>query len=196
MRGGELFLALPWLYLVIRGARRAAPAYFAMAGFSAADLGDGADRLGAPRAADSWRGAEREGTQFRAGGAGIGASDAYLLRRHVLPQTYAVLLTQITLLVPQYVLAEVTLTFLGLGVGEPMPSWGALLSSLAAVLGAFFLLVDVLACAAFDSILCCILRRRRCSAGTSQIRAAVKTSKSLLRVIAWGECGFAGRALS
>ena len=39
-------------------------------------------------------------------------------------------LTQITLLIPQYILAEVTLTFLGIGVGEPMPSWGSLLSSL------------------------------------------------------------------
>ena len=34
------------------------------------------------------------------------------------------------LLIPQYVLAEVTLSFLGLGVSEPMPSWGSLLSSL------------------------------------------------------------------
>jgi len=67
---------------------------------------------------------------FVAAARGFGASDAYLLRRHVLPQTYGVLLTQLTLLIPQYVLAEVTLTFLGLGVGEPMPSWGALLSSL------------------------------------------------------------------
>ena len=61
---------------------------------------------------------------------GFGASDAYLLRRHVLPQTGGVVLTQMTLLIPQYVLAEVTLTFLGLGAGEPMPSWGSLLSSL------------------------------------------------------------------
>jgi ABC-type dipeptide/oligopeptide/nickel transport system permease subunit len=35
-----------------------------------------------------------------------------------------------TLLIPQYVLAEVTLTFLGLGVGEPLPSWGTQLASL------------------------------------------------------------------
>jgi ABC-type dipeptide/oligopeptide/nickel transport system permease subunit len=48
----------------------------------------------------------------------------------VLPQTYGVVLTQMTVLVPQYVLAEVTLSFLGLGVSEPMPSWGTLLSSL------------------------------------------------------------------
>jgi peptide/nickel transport system permease protein len=32
--------------------------------------------------------------------------------------------------VPQFILAEVTLSFLGLGVGEPIPSWGNLLAPL------------------------------------------------------------------
>jgi peptide/nickel transport system permease protein len=61
---------------------------------------------------------------------GFGASDAYLLRRHVLPQAAGVLLTQAALLVPQYVLAEVSLSFVGLGVGEPTPSWGNMLATL------------------------------------------------------------------
>ena len=61
---------------------------------------------------------------------GFGASDFYLLRRHVLPQTFGVLLTQAAVLVPQFILAEVTLSFLGLGVSEPMPSWGNMLASL------------------------------------------------------------------
>ena len=52
------------------------------------------------------------------------------MRRHILPQTYSVLLTQATILIPQYVLAEMTLSFLGLGVPEPTPSWGNLLSNL------------------------------------------------------------------
>src|SRR6266853_778518 len=55
---------------------------------------------------------------------------AYLRRRHILPETYSVLLTQAAILIPQYVLAEMTLSFLGLGVPEPVPSWGNLLSSL------------------------------------------------------------------
>ncbi len=54
----------------------------------------------------------------------------YLLRRHIIPQTYGVLRTQAALLIPQYVLAEVTLSFLGLGVGEPAASWGTLLANL------------------------------------------------------------------
>ena len=60
----------------------------------------------------------------------FGASDLYLLRRHVLPETRSVVLTQAALLIPQYVLAEVTLSFLGLGVSEPVPSWGSMLATL------------------------------------------------------------------
>jgi ABC-type dipeptide/oligopeptide/nickel transport system permease subunit len=49
------------------------------------------------------------------------------MRRHIAPQAAGVLLTQAALLVPQYVLAEVTLSFVGLGVAEPAPSWGNML---------------------------------------------------------------------
>jgi peptide/nickel transport system permease protein len=61
---------------------------------------------------------------------GFGATNGYLLRRHILPETSSVLLTQAAILIPQYVLAEMVLSFLGLGVPEPLPSWGNLLSSL------------------------------------------------------------------
>jgi peptide/nickel transport system permease protein len=54
----------------------------------------------------------------------------YLLRRHILPHTYGILLTQAAILIPQYILAEVTLSFLGLGVSEPSPTWGNMLASL------------------------------------------------------------------
>jgi peptide/nickel transport system permease protein len=52
------------------------------------------------------------------------------MRRHVLPDLYSIILTQAALLIPQYVLAEVVLSFLGLGVGEPTASWGNMLSAL------------------------------------------------------------------
>jgi peptide/nickel transport system permease protein len=130
MRVGELFLALPWLYLLF-AVRAALPLHISqwqvfLLLISVMGL------IGWARPARLIRGVVLSAKErnFVLAARGFGASDAYLLRRHVLPQTYAVLLTQITLLVPQYVLAEVTLTFLGLGVGEPMPSWGALLSSL------------------------------------------------------------------
>ena len=49
--------------------------------------------------------------------------------RHVLPQTTSVVLTQAALLVPQFILAEVTLSFLGLGLSPPTPSWGLMLAA-------------------------------------------------------------------
>jgi peptide/nickel transport system permease protein len=61
---------------------------------------------------------------------GFGASDFYLLRSHILPATMGVALTQAALLAPRYILAEITLTFFGLGVNEPAASWGQMLSML------------------------------------------------------------------
>ena len=130
MRGAELFLALPWLYLL-----------FAIRAFLPLQISPTQAFLllvvvigsvGWARPARLVRGvvlSARERDFVRAA-RGFGASDFYLLRRHVLPQTFGVLLTQAAILVPQYILAEVTLSFLGLGVAEPVPSWGNLLSSL------------------------------------------------------------------
>jgi peptide/nickel transport system permease protein len=39
-------------------------------------------------------------------------------------------MTQAGLLIPRYILAEVTLSFLGLGVSEPTPSWGNMFTPL------------------------------------------------------------------
>lgn len=130
MRGGELFLALPWLYLLF-AVRAALPLHIAQWQvflLLIAVIG----LIGWARPARLIRGIVLSAKErnFVTAARAFGASDAYLLRRHILPQTYAVVLTQMTLLVPQYILAEVTLTFLGLGIGEPMPSWGSLLSSL------------------------------------------------------------------
>src|ERR1700676_5588369 len=61
---------------------------------------------------------------------GFGGSDFYFLRRHILPETFGLLLTQAALLVPRYIAAEVALSFFGLGVNEPVPSWGNMLSTL------------------------------------------------------------------
>jgi peptide/nickel transport system permease protein len=61
---------------------------------------------------------------------GLGAGDFYLLRNHILPATLGVALTQAALLAPRYILAEITLTFFGLGLNEPAASWGQFLSML------------------------------------------------------------------
>ena len=130
MRGGELFLALPWLYLLF-AVRAALPLHVSQAQvflLLVAVVG----LIGWARPARLIRGVVLSAKErnFVTAARGFGASDGYLFRVHVLPEAYGVILTQLTLLIPQYILAEVTLTFLGLGVGEPMASWGTLLSSL------------------------------------------------------------------
>lgn len=130
MRGAELFLALPWLYLLF-AVRAALPLHITQSQvflLLVAVMG----LVGWARPAGLIRGVVLSAKErsFVLAARGFGASDRYLLFRHILPQTSGVVLTQIALLIPQFVLAEVTLTFLGLGVGEPLASWGSLLSSL------------------------------------------------------------------
>lgn len=130
MRGSDLFFTLPWLYLLF-AIRAVLPLH--VPEWQVFLLIVGAIGLvGWARPARLIRGvvlSARERNFVRAA-RGFGASDFYLLRRHVLPQACGVVFTQMALLIPQYILAEVTLSFLGLGVGEPVPSWGSLLSSL------------------------------------------------------------------
>jgi peptide/nickel transport system permease protein len=130
MRSAELFLALPWLYLLfaVRAVLplRVSPGQAFLLLVLLIGLVDWA------RPARLFRGvvlSARERSYVLAA-RGFGASDLYLIRRHIAPQTAGLLLTQAALVAPQYVLAEVTLSFLGLGVGEPVPSWGNMLASL------------------------------------------------------------------
>ncbi len=58
----------------------------------------------------------------------LGASDARLLVRHILPNILPPLLVQASIGMAGAVLSEATLSFLGLGVPPPAPSWGAMLN--------------------------------------------------------------------
>jgi peptide/nickel transport system permease protein len=128
MRGSELFMALPWFYLLLAiraflplhiGTTEALLLLIAIIG-----------GVGWVRPARLVRGvvlsARERGYVLAA--RGFGANPIYLIRRHIFPQTAGVILTQATVLIPLYILAEVTLSFLGLGVGEPVPSWGNMLA--------------------------------------------------------------------
>ena len=130
MRAADVFMALPWIYLLF-AVRAALPlnidtrATFLML---VAVLGV----VGWARPARMVRGivlSARERMYVRAA-EGFGASSWYLVWRHILPHTYNILLTQASVLIPQYLLAEVALSFLGLGIGEPTASWGGMLGTL------------------------------------------------------------------
>jgi peptide/nickel transport system permease protein len=130
MRSAELFLALPWLYLLF--AMRAVLPLHLSPGQAFLLLVLVIGLVDWARPARLVRGvvlSARERNYVLAA-RGFGASDLYLIRRHIAPQTFGLLLTQAALLAPQYILAEVTLSYLGLGVSEPVPSWGNMLASL------------------------------------------------------------------
>jgi len=49
-----------------------------------------------------------------------------VIRRHIVPNLLGIVVVYVTLTIPQVILVESFLSFLGLGVQEPMTSWGAL----------------------------------------------------------------------
>ena len=130
MRTADVFMALPWIYLLF-AVRAALPLHIdtrATFLMLVAVLGI----VGWARPARMIRGivlSARERAYVRAA-EGFGASSRYLLWRHILPHTYSLALTQASVLIPQYLLAEVALSFLGLGIGEPTASWGGMLGTL------------------------------------------------------------------
>ena len=65
-----------------------------------------------------------------------GASDLWVLARHVLPNASSVILVQATVAIPAAILGEAVLSFLGLGIQPPAPSLGTMLADGAAVRGA------------------------------------------------------------
>ena len=58
-----------------------------------------------------------------------GANDAVILGRHILPNMTSTLLVQATLTIPAAIIGEAVLSFLGLGVQPPTPSWGVMLNA-------------------------------------------------------------------
>ena len=57
-----------------------------------------------------------------------GVSNLNIIRRHIIPNLLGVVIVYVTLTIPQVILVESFLSFLGLGVQEPMTSWGALVN--------------------------------------------------------------------
>jgi peptide/nickel transport system permease protein len=91
--------------------------------------------VGWPSAARGVRGIiviERQ-SEYAEAARALGAGFWRVVARHLLPATRGFLAVQATVLVPAFIMAEATLSFVGLGFAAPAPSWGAMLQDAAAV---------------------------------------------------------------
>ncbi len=135
MAGTDLFLSMPWLFLLIM-ARAMLPlnvspftsvvVTFLLLGF----LGWAASARVLCAGAASLRDSDFV-LQARASG----IRGARLLTLHVLPNLKPVLYAQFWISIPIFILSEANLGILGLGVAEPLPSWGSLLRELEGMSG-------------------------------------------------------------
>jgi ABC-type dipeptide/oligopeptide/nickel transport system permease subunit len=130
MAATDLFLSLPWLFLLI-AVRALLPLDvepLASVAITFALLGClGWAAAARVICADAARLADSEMVLLaRASGSG----GFRLLWRHVLPNLKPVLAAQFWISVPVFILTEANLGILGLGVAEPLPSWGSLLREL------------------------------------------------------------------
>lgn len=69
--------------------------------------------------------------EYVAAAQSLGASRWRIIRRHLLPACVSYLLVQATLLLPAFILAEATLSYVGLGFPDAVPTWGTMLSEAA-----------------------------------------------------------------
>ncbi|TAL84084.1 MAG: ABC transporter permease [Candidimonas sp.] len=59
----------------------------------------------------------------------LGASNTRIIVRHILPNVMPPLIVQATILIAKAIIAEASLSFLGLGLQPPSPSWGSMLNT-------------------------------------------------------------------
>jgi peptide/nickel transport system permease protein len=127
MRGSELILVLPAMYAALTF-RAALP--LVLSGVAVFVLLVTVFAvLGAPFIARGVRGiirAERD-RDYAMAARSLGAGGWRLVVRHLLPATRGFLVVQLTLLVPGFIVAEATFSYVGLGFPEPIVSWGTML---------------------------------------------------------------------
>lgn len=130
MAGTDLFLSLPWLFLLLMvramlplniSAFASVTVTFLLLGL----LGWAASARVVCAGARTIRNSD-----FVLLARASGVSRARLLMLHVLPNLKPALLAQFWISIPVFILSEANLGVLGLGVTEPLPSWGSLLREL------------------------------------------------------------------
>lgn len=67
--------------------------------------------------------------QFVFAARSLGQSHLKIIIRHILPNTFSYVIVAATLSVPYYILGEVDLSYLGVGIQEPSSSWGLMLNA-------------------------------------------------------------------
>jgi peptide/nickel transport system permease protein len=131
MRMSDFIVSLPAIYIVLT-VRAALPlvltttqVFWTMTAALAA--------VGWPLAARGVRAivSGERGREYAEAALAAGAGRTRLLLRHLLPASFGFLGVQATLLVPAFILAEATLSYLGLGFAQASPSWGVMLQEAA-----------------------------------------------------------------
>jgi peptide/nickel transport system permease protein len=126
----DMFLSLPWLFVLI-SVRACLPLNISpAASVTITFLLLGALGWAAPARVVRAAVQNLKQSDFLLQARATGCSRWRLLVRHIAPNLMPVLLAQFWVSVPVYILAEATLGMLGLGVTEPLPSWGSLLRDL------------------------------------------------------------------
>ncbi|OPY50811.1 MAG: nickel transporter permease NikC [Methanosaeta sp. PtaU1.Bin060] len=122
MRVVDAFLAFPSIFLAL-----------AAIGF----LGSGMINLMLSLILVEWTGYARlvrsiilslRGKEFLEAAASLGASDFYIMRRHILPIVLPQVLVMATLGIGYAILDSTSLSFLGLGIQPPTPEWGSMMN--------------------------------------------------------------------
>jgi peptide/nickel transport system permease protein len=127
MRASDFFLVLPAMYvaLALRSMLRLVlppfEVFLLLAGIFAV--------VGAPLIARGVRAIVRSEKQLDYGvaAASLGASHLRLLVRHLLPAARGFIVVEIVMLVPAFIVAEATLSYVGLGFPDPVATWGTML---------------------------------------------------------------------
>jgi ABC-type dipeptide/oligopeptide/nickel transport system permease subunit len=121
MRTVDVILALPTLIVLILIAAFYRPNVIILALFVALVSWTGVARLVRGQVLTL------RGRDFVEAARVIGAGDSRIIFRHILPNVVPIVIVWLSLAVPSYILLETTLSYLGVGIQTPTPSWGNML---------------------------------------------------------------------